>query len=248
MFGKGAAEMRWLCAGLAVTLTTTLAIGAPTPRTPTGGTAPAKPAPTAPPAFAFRPATLDLAPGETYPVEVAVPSPSKKGGEVALSFTPTLGLSVKPDPRWSGRVGAYGAKTFPKVTAGADAAGELSVTATVGETPSGLRSTVLKVRILPPGIEVIPGIKKLTVRVTNPWSTRLLFGRIVASNPDRFLQDVTTREFRVEAGKTGEVVFPLPGAAPAEGETYDFTLRVETYNGYRSVKKHSLAFPPEPDR
>jgi hypothetical protein len=104
------------------------------------------------------------------------------------------------------------------------------------------------VRVAAPEIEPVPGLFKLTVRVTNPFKSRAMTGRIVASNPDRFLQNITTREFKVPAGQTEEVVFPLPGAAPVVTEKYDFTLTVQTYQGYKSKKTYALTFPPHTGR
>ncbi len=212
----------------------------PKPAPKPAAKAPAKPAarPSAP--MAFTPRTLDLAPGETFPVELFLPSPTGKAIQSELKFEPGPEVTVSPDPRFGGRVPGWGTKTFPKVSASAKAEGELPVKATL---LAGGKEAVLTVRIVRPGIEPVPGRNKLTVKVTNPFTSRLLFGRVIASNPDRFLQDVTTREFKVSPGQTAELVFPLPGAAPVMGEKYDFTLRVETYNGYRSVTKYPLEFP-----
>lgn len=193
--------------------------------------------------MAFAPKELDLAPGETYPVELYVPSPTRKAFSGALAYTASPGLTVTPDSRWNGKVPAWGLKTHPKVTAAGDAMGDLTVTAAVRKGASAK----LVVRVVRPGVEVIPGDEKLTVRVTNPFRLRLLHGRVVASNPDRFLQDITTLEFKIAPGATQDLVFPLPGASPAEGEKYDFTLNVETYQGYRDRTTHSLAFPPRTD-
>ncbi|HEU4753945.1 MAG TPA: hypothetical protein VFU47_12625 [Armatimonadota bacterium] len=213
-------------------------------RTAPSGKKPA-PAPKPPdkpaPPMAFAPSELDLAPGETYPVSLFVPSPTGKAVESTLTYLPERGMSVLPDSRWTGKVPPWGVKTFPKVVAAPDASGEIPV---VAKLEKGGLATLL-VRIVQPGVEVVPGHQKLTVKLTNPYRERVLTGRVLASNPDRFLQDVRGREFRVEPGKTGEVVFPLPGAAPAEGETYEFTLTVETYQGYKDRKSYHLSFPAQ---
>ncbi|HTE19822.1 MAG TPA: hypothetical protein VK689_15770 [Armatimonadota bacterium] len=203
---------------------------------------PVKPAePAKPPRpMAFTPAELDLAPGESFPVELFVPSPTGKAVQGSLSFTPGAGISVTPDKRWTGRVPPWGAKTFPRVTASADAEGDQPVTATLDRGGEA----ALTVRVTPPLLEIVPGHRQLTVRVTSPFHHRPLTGRIEAANPDRFLQDVTALEFNVAPGKTQELVFPLPGAAPAEGESYNFTLTVETYQGFRMKKTYPLMFPP----
>jgi uncharacterized cupredoxin-like copper-binding protein len=203
-------------------------------------TKPAK-APPAPPAvMAFNPTELDLAPGETYRVELLVPSPTRKAVTGALQFEPIKGLTPKPDARWSGKVPPWGTKTYPSVTAAPDASGDLPLVATFDKGGTAR----MMVHVARPRLEIIPGFRKLTVKVTSPFKTRPLTGRIVASNPDRFLENITTREFKVAPGQTEEVVFPLPGAAPAESETYNFTLTVETYQGYRDQKTHALSFPP----
>jgi hypothetical protein len=214
---------------------------APTPSKP----APAPKKPANP--MAFVPAELDLAPGETYPVELFVPSPTGKPVEGKLTYTSEdeKRLSVQADPRWTGKLSKYGAKTFPKVKALPGAAeGDVRLTA---KFDKGGTATLL-VRLAAPKVEPIPGQRQLAVKISNPFRSRVMTGRIQASNPDRFLQDITTREFKIEPGQTGEVVFPLPGAAPAEGETYDFTLTVQTYAGYQDKRTHSLAFPPQRDK
>lgn len=207
------------------------------------GAKPAK-APVKPSApMAFKPAVLDLAPGETYPVELFVPSPTGKEFSGPLDFEVEKGITVTPDARWKGRVPGWGLKTYPKLTAARDASGEYAVKAAVGEGEAA-KSAPLKVRIVTPQLELQPGVFKLTLKLTNPFESRLLNGRIEISNPDRFLQDVTTREFKIEPGKSQELVIPLPGAAPVCGETYDFTVTVETYQGYKEKKTYPLAFPP----
>jgi hypothetical protein len=204
--------------------------------------APAKAAPKSPrKPMSFEPVEFDLAPGETYPVDLFVPSPSGKAVTGALAFASKQQIAVKPDSRWDGKVPAWGVKTFPQIVAGADAAeGDHPVTATL----SVGGSATLQVHVVTPKVEPVPGLRQLTVRITNPFRKRLLFGKIKASNPDRFLENITTREFKIPAGQSGEVVFPLPGAAPAENQTYDFTLTVESYNGWRFQRTYPLSFPP----
>ncbi len=206
-----------------------------------------KPAAKKPPIqpMAFNPGELDLLPGESYPVELYVPSPTGREFQGELTFAPAKGLTVKPDSRWNGKVSRYGAKTYPSIFAARDIeVGTFSVDATFAEE----HKSALKVRILRPEMEIVPGQMRLTIKMTNPFRTRLLNGRIIASNPDRFLQDITAQEFKVTPGNSQEVVFPLPGAAPADGEKYDFTLTVETYQGFRETKTHALEFPPTPEK
>lgn len=191
----------------------------------------------------FMPGELDLAPGESYPAELFVPSPTGKAASASLSFKPEKGISVTPDPRWKGRIPPWGVKTYPKLTAAPDAEGDIPV----GVALEGGGQTTLVVRVVRPQLELVPGLFKLTVKVTSPFRTRVMTGRIRASNPDRFLEDVTTREFKVAPGKTEEVVFPLPGAAPVADEKYDFTLAVETYRGYKDTKTYPLMFPETTD-
>lgn len=219
------------------------ACAAPGPAAPKAAPKPAaKPAPKLP--MHFNTEGFDLAPGETYPVELYVPSPTGKAFQGKLTYKPSAELRVLPDPRWTGRIPPAGVKTFPKITATRTAGGNQEVTATL----TGGGEATLWVRVVSPTIEPIPGHQKLTVKLTNPFQRRPLHGRVIASNPDRFLQDITAREFRIPGGQTGEVVFPLPGAAPAEGETYDFTLTVETYQGFRHKETYPLAFPPQEEK
>jgi hypothetical protein len=234
--------MRLLLLTVALTLP---ALAAPPVKKPGPAKPAAKPAPKAsakpaPKVMGFAPKELDLAPGETYLTELFVPSPTGKEFKGELTYAPAAGLTVKPDDRWPGKVPPWGLKSFPRITAAPTASGELPVKAVIAK---GTEAT-LKVRVSPPGIEPVPGLFKLTIKVTNPFKTRLMTGRIKVSNPDRFLQDVTTREFKVDPGATQELEFPLPGAAPVDDEKYDFTLTVETYHGYRSEKTYPLKFPP----
>ena len=209
-------------------------------RLPAAPTKPANP-------MAFVPPELDLAPGETYPVELFVPSPTGKPVEGKLTYVSDdeKRVIMQADARWTGKLSKFGAKTFPKVKALPGAAeGDLRLTAKFEKGGT----TALLVRVAAPKVEPVPGRQQLAVKVTSPFRSRVMTGRIQASNPDRFLQDITTREFKIEPGQTAEVVFPLPGAAPAEGETYDFTLTVQTYAGYQDKRTHSLAFPPQRDK
>lgn len=224
------------------TLTALAAVGAlaaPAAKKPTPAKAPSKPAIP----MAFKPTTLDLAPGETYPVELFVASPTGKEYSGTLDFEVEQGITVASDPRWKGHIPGWGGKTYPKLSAARDASGDYTLKASIG-SGDAVKQAAMKVRVVSPEIELTPGVFKLTLKVNNPFSTRLLNGRISISNPDRFLQDVTTREFKIEPGKSQELVIPLPGAAPVCGETYDFTLTVETYQGYKDKKTYPLAFPP----
>lgn len=207
-------------------------------------TAPAaKPAKAARPAaaMAWNPKELDLAPGETYRVELAVPSPTGKSTTGKLSYEPGKGVTVKPDPRWKDQVPAWGVKTFPWISAAADASGDVPVSA---QLEKGGKATLM-VHITSPGVDVVPGKGQVTVRVTNPFRTRTLSGRVLAANRDRFLQDITTREFKIAPGMTQDVVFPLPGAAPAETEKYDFTITVQSYQGFKHGQHYQLQFPAQ---
>lgn len=212
------------------------AVKPPAAKTPS---APKKPA--APPRpMVFAPRELDLAPGETYMAELSVPNPTGKEMQRQIDFSPGPGVTVVPDTRYGGKLGRYGSKVYPKFTAARDAQGNIPVTAAV----EGVGQATLSVRVTEPVLEVVPGLRKLTVKVSSPFQTRLMIGRVIASNPDRFLEDVTTREFKISPGQTQELVFPLPGAAPAEGQKYDFTFIVETYQGYKFKKTYPLEFPP----
>lgn len=194
----------------------------------------------APKPTAFATTDFDLAPGETYLAELFVASPTGKAVEGKLVYTPAEGLTVIPDPRWTGKVPPWGVKSFPKIQAAPTARGDLTVKVALDK---GGEAT-LPVRVVEPEVEPVPGLRQLTVKITNPFRKRVLHGRVRAANPDRFLQRVTALEFKIPPGETGEVVFPLPGAAPAESETYDFTLSFESYQGWRFQKTYALSFPP----
>ncbi len=218
------------------------AMPAPPGAAPRGGTAKAtrKPAPP----MLFRPLELDLAPGDTYRVELAVPSPTGKAITTQLSYEPAEGVAVHADPRWKDRIPPWGAKTYPRIQAAQTARGEVPVRARLA---AGGEARLL-VRVAAPRMEPIPGAGKLTVRVTNPFKTRAMRGRVQAANPDRFLGTVTARPFDIPAGMTGEVEFPLPGAAPAESEAYSFTLTLRTFDGHESKETFPLRFPPQPPK
>lgn len=194
--------------------------------------------------MAFQPAVLELAPGETYLVELFVPSPTGRAHRGALRYVPGEGLTVIQDARWRSSVPPWGLKTYPRIKADPGAAGEVVVRAEL----EGGGTANLTVRIVRPEVSLEAGLGTVTARVTSPFSARQFNGRVSLSNPDRFLQDVTTREFKLAPGATAELVFPLPGAAPAEDELYDFTLRLEGYHGYRLRRTFSLAFPPQPEK
>lgn len=214
-------------------------LAAPASRAPRKPVAARKP-PAGPPSVRFLPAALDLAPGETYPLEIFFPNPKRKAFQAAPQITASEGLTLIPDTRAGGAIPRYGLKLYPKVTARPDATGPQQIEASL----EGVRGASLPVRIVEPEIRPAPGYQVLAVRITNRFRARPLSGRILASNPNRFLENVTAREFRIPAGEMGEVVFPLPGAAPAQDETYEFSLELQTYQGYRRVYKYDLEFPP----
>ena len=233
--------MRSVLLAAALTAAPAALLAAPPAKKPAqpAAKAPAKPKP-APKPMAFAATEFDLAPGETYPTELFIPSPTGKAISGRLRYLPSPGLIVIPDARWTGKLPPWGAKTFPKIAARADASGELTVKCVFDKGGEA----VLPVRVVEPLVEPLPGLRQLTVKITNPFRKRTLHGRVTAANPDRFLQKVTALEFKIPPGETGEVVFPLPGAAPAEGETYDFTLSFESYQGWRFRQTYPLAFPP----
>lgn len=205
-------------------------------------TKPAKPAPAPAAPMAFTPAELELAPGETYPVTLFVPSPTGKYFSGALSLTPEVGVTVQPDPRWPERLPPWGVKVFPKITAARDAAGPTKVTATL----AGGGSATLSVTLQRPEVKLIPGIHMLTIQVRNPMRSRTLKGRIGLTNGDRFMGDVTSALLEVAPGATQETKIPLPGAAPSEHEKYAFTYTLQTWNGYQEKQTLPLTFPPQP--
>src|SRR4051812_36617034 len=80
---------------------------------PPSATQPAKTAPAHAAHMVFTPAELELAPGETYPVVLFVPSPTGKYFSGALNLVPGKGVTVQPDPRWPERIPPWGVKVFP---------------------------------------------------------------------------------------------------------------------------------------
>jgi hypothetical protein len=203
---------------------------------------PAKPAPKSSARMAFTPATLELAPGETYPATLFVPSPTGKYHRGELSFAVEKGVTTKPDARWPDRVPPWGVKTFPRITAAPDADGTAKVVALL--VPGGISAT-LTVSVRRPEVKLIPGIHELRIQVTNPMQSRPLKGRIGLTNPDRFLGNVTSALLDVKPGATQESRIPLPGAAPVVTETYAFTYTLQTWAGYEEKKTLNLSFPPQ---
>jgi hypothetical protein len=215
---------------------------APAQTAPPNAAKMAAPAPKPAAAMAFTPAELDLAPGEIYPVTLFVPSPTGKYHSGELSYAVEKGVSLHPDPRWPERMPPWGVKVFPKIKAASDAEGRAKVVALL--MPGNTLATLL-VTIRRPEVTLIPGIRELRIRITNPMRGRPLKGRIGLTNPDRFLQDITSRLVSVAPGATQELQIPLPGAAPSVTETYAFTYTLQTWAGYREQKTQSLRFPPQ---
>src|SRR5689334_20317482 len=81
---------------------------------------PAQPAPKPKPVISFKPATLELMPGETFVAELFVPNPTGKETPAEVNYTPGAGVSVKPDARYKGKLPRYGVKLYPKFTAAKD--------------------------------------------------------------------------------------------------------------------------------
>jgi hypothetical protein len=189
--------------------------------------------------MSFLPPDLDLAPGESYRVELFVPAPGGKPAAGTLTLATGKGISVQEDTKFPSKLPAWGAKTYPTVTAAADAAGEALLTA----THSAGGEATLRLNIVEPGVTPTPGDQRLTVRITNPFRMRPLIGRILAANPNQLLQYVTAREFRIPPSSAADMFFPLPGLAAAADGNYEFTLTLQSYQGYRSKRTFSLKFP-----
>ncbi len=228
------------------TLLGSLILASVTPAVIAGGSAPPRPKPTkvsAAPPLAWKPASLELCPGERSLVELFIPGSARPTPGALLKVDAGTGLTYEPDKRYKGTVARWGAKLFPLVRARADApVGDTTVTASFGT-----QSATLKIQVQEPEIRVTTGIRMLTVAVTNPFKSREIVGRIGAQNKDRFLENVTSRDVKVGPGASQDLVFPLPGAAPVESESYDFTFTVQTYQGYKKASRHSLRFPPHTD-
>ncbi|MBM3457893.1 MAG: hypothetical protein FJX77_05105 [Armatimonadetes bacterium] len=232
----------WLAA---VAATAAVAAHSQTPPAESGQSAPKADTPGKSPtarsgkAMRFALEGLDLAPGDSYLVELVVPSPTGRAVTGTLAFEAAPGVTVQPDTRWKDRLPAWGAKTYPRIRCSPQSTGEILVRARFSAGGEAL----LPVRIATPTMDPIPAADRLTVKITNPFRSRPMTGRVQAANPDRFLGTITARPFRLGPGETGEVVFPLPGAAPAEGEEYLFTLTLQTYDGHKSQKTIPLKFP-----
>lgn len=193
-----------------------------------------------------RPAVLDLAPGETYPVEVLIPSPTGHKANVQVSLDAPSGIGIRPD-RWEGTVPPEGKKLYPQVTLAAPVpsaigpapAVEIATQFMGGSGPGGR----FAVHVAEPSLQMIPGAHELRIRVHNPFFGRAFNGRVQVANPDRFLQNVNSRLLHIPPGLDEEVAIPLPGASPAPGAAYQFTATLQSWQGYKRAFSQRLKFP-----
>lgn len=195
----------------------------------------------------FSPSDLDLAPGEGYLFGVHVKNPLGKPTKAVVLLTADSDLTLSTQ-RWEGVLPKWGVKLFPRIRAAANRSRDGSVTVrlvvsgkTIGEGRFAVRHTV-------PEADLVADWPRQCVvfKITNTYRNRRLKGGVRLSNPDRFLQDVTTGLFDVAPGQTAEVRIPVPGASPAEGETYRFTAVYRTWEGYTGRIVRDLVFEDHP--
>jgi len=200
-----------------------------------------------PAAVQFSPTELDLAPGEAYLFGVHVKNPIGKPTKAAILLTADGDLTLSTE-RWEGLLPKWGIKLFPRIRAAAGRSRDGFVTVrlvvsgkTAGEGRMLVRHTV-------PEADLVADWPSQCVvfKITNKYRNRRLKGGVRLSNPDRFLQDVTTGLFDVAPGQTAEVRIPVPGASPAEGETYRFTAVYRTWEGYTGRIVRDLVFEDHP--
>jgi len=185
------------------------------------------------PAIVFAPADLDLAPGERYMFEVTIRNPIGKPQQATVTLAPDPGLTVSP-ATWKGRLPTWGVKLYLRISAAPDRSADGSVTVRLAVGGKTLAQRAFVVRNTVPQADIVADWQggAVTFRITNTFRTRKLKGGVTLTNPDRFLQDITTGLFDVEPGRTAEVRIPIPGAAPAPGESYQFTAVYRTWEGY----------------
>ncbi|MGC8834626.1 MAG: hypothetical protein ACP5R4_11305 [Armatimonadota bacterium] len=191
----------------------------------------------------FNPADLDLAPGETYLFGVHVRNPLGKRVKAVITLVPSSGLSLTIE-RWEGILPPWGVKLFPRIKAATTRSADGTVTVELQAEGKKIGSSVFHVRHALPQADLTADwpSKCVVFKITNTFRSRRLKGGVRLSNPDRFLQDITTGLFDVEPGKTAEIRIPVPGASPAEGEAYRFTAEFRTWEGYRGRIIRDLVF------
>jgi hypothetical protein len=90
-------------------------------------------------------------------------------------------------------------------------------------------------------VRVRRGPWRLAVTVRNPSGQRLR-GRVEAHNPDRFLGTVVSRLVSVPPGGAQTVVIPLPGAVPAQDQSYEFTVDFQGWDGAKDTVTRNIVF------
>lgn len=86
-----------------------------------------------------------------------------------------------------------------------------------------------------------PTLWRLAVTVRNP-TDRVLKGSVEVSSPSRFLGTVVSRMVRVAPGSRRTVTIPLPGAAVAPDQRYEFTARFVGWDGTTAERTQNLLF------
>ncbi|MGQ9523427.1 MAG: hypothetical protein ACUVTZ_01175 [Armatimonadota bacterium] len=198
-------------------------------------------------AVEFSPAELDLAPGESYLIGIHVRNPLGKPTKATITLTGDSDLKLSVE-KWEGVLPKWGVKLFPRIRASVSRSQDGFVTVRLvvaGKTVSQGRALI---RHTVPVADLVADWPSQCVvfKITNTYKNRRLKGGVRLSNPDRFLQDVTTGLFDAAPGQTVEVRFPVPGASPAEGETYRFTAVYRTWEGYTGRIVRDLVFENHP--
>lgn len=205
------------------------------------------PAVAAPAAVQFSPSELDLAPGESYLFGAHVKNPLGKPTRAVVLLTADSDLTLSTQ-KWEGILPKWGVKLFPRIRAGVNRSRDGSVTVRLVVSGKTVAEGRLAVRHTVPEADLVADWPRQCVvfKITNTYRNRRLKGGVRLSNPDRFLQDVTTGLFDVAPGHTAEIRIPVPGASPAEGETYRFTAVYRTWEGYTGKIVRDLVFEDHP--
>lgn len=198
----------------------------------------------------FVPEVLELGPGEEDLLEVRLSNPYGHPTVGSFRLNTMENLSFEK-MEWDGPLPAWGAKTYIRVKADANAEpGRYSLRARYFVDRAGEFKTVLPVRIkIPIAVEVIPDYagSAVRVRVKNLLERRTERGKVELRNPDRFLEDQVSAIFPpIPPGETREVSIPVVRGGIAGGERYRFDVTVTTWPGYKTSFTRYLKFYDPP--